>query len=69
MTLRDPRVDRLEGIMERIASEQSEIRQDMRDLRAELITEIRSRLNTLLTVNLVMWVTIIGAIIGVIFTR
>jgi hypothetical protein len=64
MTIRDPRVDRLEGVLERIAAEQSELYQDMRDVRAE----IRSRFNTLLTVNLVMWVPIIGTLIGLFVT-
>jgi hypothetical protein len=59
MPNRNPRVDRLEGVLERIASEQTELRQDMRDLRQdmhelryELLAEIRSLFNTLLTVSL-----------------
>jgi hypothetical protein len=68
MTTRDPRVDHLEGVLERIASEQTELRQDMRDLRSKVLTEIRSRLNTLLTVNLVMWISIISTLMGLFFT-
>ena len=56
----DPSIDRMEGILERVVAEQSEFRQDLREMRIE----IRSRSNTLLVVNLALWATTIGAITG-----
>ncbi len=59
----ESRIDRLEGIVERLAVEQAENRQDMRDMRREM----DSRFRTLLLVNIALWVTSIGSIIGLFF--
>jgi hypothetical protein len=61
----DPRVDRLEGVLERMAQEQSELRQDMREMRQD----IRSRFNTLLMVNFLLWVATIGTMVGFFVTQ
>ena len=56
--------------MERLAVEQAENRQDMRDFRAEMRDmrrEMDSRFRTLLLVNIALWVTTIGSIIGLFF--
>ncbi len=55
----DFRIDRLEGVIERVTAEQSELRQDMRDLRSDI--------RTLLVVNIGLWATTIAAIIGLFF--
>ena len=89
----DPRIDRLEGVLERIIADQAEYRQDMREMRAEfhrenqqmrtefqaetqqmrtesrqetqeIRIEIRSRFNTLLIVNIALWVATIGTFVG-----
>ena len=59
----DTRIDRLEGMMERVNAELSEMRQDMRDMRAEM----ESKFRTLLLVNVGLWATTVGAIIGLFF--
>ena len=56
MTQSDPRVDRMEGVLERIAAEQSEMRQDMRDLRADI--------NTLQTRMLQLWLGTMGTMMA-----
>jgi hypothetical protein len=68
MTTRDPRGDRLEGVLERIASEQTQIRRDISDLRIELRAELRTWFGTLLAVNVVMWVIVIALLVWVFFT-
>ena len=89
----DPRIDRMEGVLERIIADQAEYRQDMREMRAEFYREtqqmrtefqaetqqmraefrqevqeirieIRSRFNTLLIVNVALWVATIGTFVG-----
>ncbi len=89
----DPRIDRMEGVLERIIADQAEYRQDMRQMRAEfqneiqqmraefqgetqqmrndsrqeaqeIRSEIRSRFNTLLIINIALWVTTIGTLVG-----
>ncbi len=89
----DPRIDRMEGVLERIIADQAEYRQDMREIRAEfhrenqqmrtefqaetkqmrsesrqeiqeIRIEIRSRFNTLLIVNIALWVATIGTFVG-----
>ena len=89
----DPRIDRMEGVLERIIADQAEYRQDMREMRAEfhretqqmrtefqaetqqmraefrqevqeIRIEIRSRFNTLLIVNVALWVATIGTFVG-----
>ena len=35
----DPRIDRMEGVLERIIADQAEYRQDMREMRAEFHRE------------------------------
>ena len=89
----DPRIDRMEGVLERIIADQAEYRQDMREMRAEfhrenqqmraefqsetqqmrndsrqeaqeIRSEIRSRFNTLLIINIALWVTTIGTLVG-----
>ena len=96
----DPRIDRMEGVLERIIADQAEYRQDMREMRAEfhrenqqlraefqqmrtefqaetqqmrnesrqeiqeIRVEIRSRFNTLLIVNVALWVATIGTFVG-----
>ena len=104
----DPRIDRLEGVLERIIADQAEYRQDMREMRAEfhrenqqmrtefqaetqqmrtefqaetqqmrtesrqetqeIRVEIRSRFNTLLIVNIALWVATIGTFVGFFLT-
>ena len=59
----DTRIDRLEATMERVLVELTENRQDMRDLRREMDSKFR----TLLFVNFGLWMTTIGAIIGLFF--
>ena len=78
----DPRIDRMEGVLERIIADQAEYRQDMRQMRTgfqsetqqmrndsrqeaqEIRSEIRSRFNTLLIINIALWVTTIGTLVG-----
>ena len=59
----DPRINRLEGVVEELGKEVRELRSDFRSLRSEL----NSRLNTQLTVSVVLWLTTIGSIIGLFF--
>jgi hypothetical protein len=68
VTTRDPRVEQLEGGLARIATEQTKARQDIRDLRFELMTAIRAGFVTLLLVNLIMWVIVLGMLFGLVFT-
>jgi hypothetical protein len=68
MTTADPRVDRVEGLLERIATEQTQLRHDISDLRIELRAELRPWFCTLLAVNLVIWVTVIALLVWVFFT-
>ena len=74
MTSNEERIARLEGIAEVTASrlndiqaEISDIRGEMRAMRQELYTEIRSGRNTLLMVSLLMWITTIGTLLGLFF--
>ena len=59
----DPRIDRLEGIVEELRDEVRALRTDMTSLRAE----ISSRLNTHLVVMIGLWATTIVAIVGLLF--
>ena len=60
MTQSDPRVDRMEGVLERIAVEQSEMRQDMREFRQET----RSDMNALQTRMLQLWLGTMGTMMA-----
>ena len=78
----DSRVDRLEGMMERIVVENAEMRQDMRDMRSTMQTmhdniqarigrlqsDIDAKFRTLSLLMIGLWGTTVAAIIGVFLT-
>ncbi len=59
----DPRIDRLEGIMERVVAELSEIRQDLRSMQSATDSKFR----TLILINVGLWATTVASIIGLFF--
>ena len=70
----DPRLDRLEGIVEELREEvhtlRSEMRSELNSVRAEISSvraEISSRLNTHLVVMVGLWATTLAAILGLFF--
>jgi hypothetical protein len=63
MTQSDPRVDRLEGVLERIVAEQSEMRQDMRDFRQDM-REIRGEIGNMQTRMLQLWLGTMGTMMA-----
>ena len=78
MVSNEERIARLEGIaevtQEQLGDIRSEIRSTRQDLQAEirstrqdLQADIRSTRNTLLMVNLVLWITTIGTLFGLFF--
>ena len=63
MTQSDPRVDRMEGVLERIAAEQGEMRQDMRELHQDM-REIRRDMNGLQTRMIQLWLGTMGTMMA-----
>ena len=68
----DSRIDRLEVTVDALRNDVQNLRSDFRDLRSEFrdfSSEVNSRINTLLVVSIGLWVTTIGTLVGLYFTR
>jgi predicted O-linked N-acetylglucosamine transferase (SPINDLY family) len=68
-TLRRHVYGKQQGINEEIHRELSDICSDLRSETQDIRTEIRSTRNTLLMVNLLLWVATIGTMVGFFVTQ